>query len=70
MIGVSHTLQSALESGQEAMIVQIYFSSAFGRVTHLGILYKLSGYWKFCLVYIETVSVKPITVHYGEWLSE
>ena len=35
------TLQSALESGQEARIVQIDFSAAFGRVNHLGILYKL-----------------------------
>ena len=38
---VSHTLQSALESGQEARIVQIDFSAAFDRVNHLGILYKL-----------------------------
>ena len=36
-----HTLQSALESGQEARIVQINFSAAFHRVNHLGILYKL-----------------------------
>ena len=38
---VSHTLQSALESGQEARIVQIDFSAAFDRVSHLGILYRL-----------------------------
>ena len=38
---MSHTLQSALERGQEATIVQIDFSGAFERVTHLGILYKL-----------------------------
>ena len=37
----SHTLQSALESGQEARIVQIDFSAAFDRVNYLGILYKL-----------------------------
>ena len=36
-----HTLQSALESGQEARIVQIYFSAAFDRVNHQCILYKL-----------------------------
>ena len=36
-----HTLQSALESGQEARIVQTDFSAAFDRVNHLGILYKL-----------------------------
>ena len=38
---VSHTLQSALEGGQEARIVQIDFSAAFDRVNHQGILYKL-----------------------------
>ena len=38
---VSHTLQSALESGQEARIVKIDFSAAFDRVNHLGILYEL-----------------------------
>ena len=40
---MSHTLQSALESGQEATIVQIDFSAAFDRVNHQGILYKLSS---------------------------
>ena len=38
---VSHSLQSTLESGQEARIVQIDFSTAYDRVNHLGILYKL-----------------------------
>ena len=38
---VSHTLQSALKSGQEARIVQIDFSSAFDGVNHQEILYKL-----------------------------
>ena len=38
---MSHTLQSALENGQEAWIVQIDFSAAFDRVNHLGILYML-----------------------------
>ena len=41
LLCVSHTLQSALENGQEARIVQIDFSAAFDRVNHLGILYKL-----------------------------
>ena len=40
---VSHTLQSALESGQKARIVQIDFSAAFDRVNHQGILYMLSS---------------------------
>ena len=38
---MSHTLQSALESGQRASILQIDFCAAFDRVNHLGILYKL-----------------------------
>ena len=41
LLSMSHTLQSALESGQEAQIKQIDFSAAFDRVNHLGILYKL-----------------------------
>ena len=40
---MSHTLQSALERGQEARIVQIDFSAAFVRVNHQGILYRLSS---------------------------
>ena len=36
-------LQSALERGQEARIVQIDFSAAFYRVNHQGILYRLSS---------------------------
>ena len=41
LLRVSHTLQSALESGQEAKIVQIDFSTAFDRVNHQRIFYKL-----------------------------
>ena len=37
----SHTQQRALESGQDAWIVQIDFNAAFDRVKNLGILYKL-----------------------------
>ena len=42
LLSMSHTQQRALESGQDAMIVQIDFSAAFDRVTHQGILSKLS----------------------------
>ena len=41
LLCVSHTLQSALERGQEAGIVQIDFNAAFDRVNHQGILYTL-----------------------------
>ena len=41
LLCMSHTLQSAFESGQEARIVQIDFSTAFDRVNHQGIVYKL-----------------------------
>ena len=43
LLCVPHTLQSALENGQEARIVQIDFSTAFDRVNHQGILYYLSS---------------------------
>ena len=39
LLCMSYTLQSALESGQEARIVQIDFSAAFDSVNHPGILY-------------------------------
>ena len=52
LLCVSHILQSVLESGQEATIVQINLSAAFDKVNHQGILYKLMqcGYWRFCVV--------------------
>ena len=41
LLYVPHTLQSALESGQEARIVQNDFRAGFDRVNHPGILFKL-----------------------------
>ena len=55
LLCVSHTLQSALESGQEARIVQIDFSAAFDGVNHQGILYKL------CSVGIEGCILSVLT---------
>ena len=37
---MTHTLQNALESEQEARIVQIEFSAAFDMVNHLELLYN------------------------------
>ena len=71
LLCVSHRLQSALENGQEARIVQIDFSAAFDRVKHLGFLYKVCSVGiGGCLVYIDTVSIIPITACYGGSLSE
>ena len=41
LLSMFHTLQIALETGQEARIVQIDFSAAFDSVNHQGILYRL-----------------------------
>ena len=53
LLCVSHTLQSSLESEQEARIVQIDFSAAFDRVNHQGILYKFCsvGIGVLCCLY-------------------
>ena len=52
-----HTVLSALESGQEARIVQINFSAAIDRVNHQAIFYKLCYVGKFeflcCLYWIR-----------------
>ena len=62
---LSYTLQSALEKGQEARIVQIDFSAAFDRVNHQGILYRLSS------VGIGG-SVLSVLTHFlsGGWMSQ
>ena len=39
----SYVLQSALDHGHEAKIVQIDFSAAFDRVNHKGLLFKLKS---------------------------
>ena len=71
LLCVSHTLQSALESGQEARIVQIDFSATFDSVNHLCILYKLCSVGiGGSVVSILTVSIEPITASYGGWLSK
>ena len=68
---VPHALQIALESGQQVNIKQIDFSTAFDRVNHQGILYKLftvdiGG----SVLTILTVSIKSITARYCGRLSE
>ena len=71
LLCVSHTLQSESECVKEARIVQIDCSAAFkGQPSGHSPLALLCGYWRFCPVFIDTVSIKPITACYGGWLSE
>ena len=69
---LNHTLQSASESGQEAMIEQIDFSAAFDWVNHQGILYKLCcvciGGPAFSI--LTLFLFRPTTAPYGGWLSK
>ena len=54
LLFMSHTLQSALESVQEARIVQINFSAAIDTVNHQGIIYISSAVLVFevlCCLY-------------------
>ena len=51
LLCVSQTLQSTLESGQEARIVQIDFSAAFDRVNHQGILCCQPSLEVLCCLY-------------------
>ena len=68
LLCLSHTLQSSLESGKEARIEQIDFS-AFDRLPSGHSLQALlCAYWRFCVVYIDTVSIKPTTARYCRWL--
>ena len=67
---MADTLQSALEIGQEARIVQIDFSAAFDRVNHQWILFKLCsvGVGRSVLS-VLTVSIESVTGCRGGWLS-
>ena len=66
LLCMSHKLKSALESGQEARIVLIDF-----RVNHQKIIKtRFCGYWRFCVVYIDKVSIKSITACYSGLLPE
>ena len=56
LLCVSHTLQSSLESRKQARIVQIDFSTAFDKVNHQGIIFKL------CLVGIGGSLLSMLTL--------
>ena len=65
------TLQSALESEQEARIVQINFSAAFNRVNHQVILNQLCSVGiGGCVLSILPQSLLWWMACYGGWLSK
>ena len=76
LLCVLHTLQSALESLQEARIVQIDFSALFDRVNHQDPItlrkQRDDSLYKLCSVCIggSVFSIKPTTERCGGWLSE
>ena len=43
LLHISHVIQAALDSGSEARVMQLDFSSAFDRVNHAAILFKLQS---------------------------
>ena len=71
LLCVSHTLQSALESGHEARILQIDFSAAFG-IGSTTWVFSISsaGIGGSVLFMLTQFSIKPITARYFGWLSE
>ena len=66
LLCLSHTVQGALESGQEGRILQIDLSAAFDRVNHLGILYNLcyvgigGSVLSILTQFLSNRSIKPI----------
>ena len=71
LLCVSHTLQSALESGQEARIVLIDLSAAFHRVNHQRILYKLSSVRiGGSVLSVLTQFLSNQAVCFGGWMSQ
>ena len=67
LLCVAHTLQNALEMGQETRIVQIDFSDAFDKINHQGILFKLCSVRVGGSVQsVLTVSLESVTVSYAK----
>ena len=56
---VSDDLLNAVVYFQPPRFIQIDFSTAFDMVNH----HLFSGYWRFCVVYIDTVSIKSRSQH-------
>ena len=68
LLYVFHTLQSALESGQKRRLISV--QPLIGSSIRAFSIALVCGYGRFCVVYTDTVSVKPITARYGGWLPE
>ena len=61
LLCVAHTLQSALETGQETRIVQIDFIATFDWVNHQGILFR------FCYVGVGGSELPVLTQIPSNW---
>ena len=62
LLCVAHNLQSDLERGQEARIVQTDFSAAFDRVNYLGILFRL------CSMGVDGSVLSALTQFQSNWI--
>ena len=63
-LSISHHLQKFLDTGMESYIVHLYFSGAFDKVIHSGLLFKLKsiGVGGMCAVYLGRVPLRPYVV--------
>ena len=73
LLCMSHALQSALESVQGRRLGSCRLISVQpligSRIREFSIS-SVFGHWRFCVVYIDTVSMKSITARYSGRLSE
>ena len=67
LLCASHTLQSALESGKRLGSYKLISQQPliWSTIRELYIQALFCGYCMFCVVYIDTVSIKSITARYG-----
>ena len=69
LLTLSHHLLVTLDRGTEGLLVQFYFSAAFDRVSHSGLLYKLrsAGCEQFLSIVSEFLSDSRKRVRAFAW---
>ena len=65
-----HANYSQIITRRSSLFIQFMITLRYLQPSSYSLKALLCGYWRFCLVYIDTVSIKPITACYGGWLSE